>query len=134
MRLIDLTEKETEIIENRLSEYDEKFIKYPIDGKISIGIKIKDDLVAGLEGCITTFNIFYLSTLFVEEEFRRKGLGKCLIEEMEIRAKKLGANTIRLDTFDFQGKDFYKSMGYEQVGYYRNDEDNFEEYFFLKRI
>lgn len=53
---------------------------------------------------------------------------------MEIRAKKLGANTIRLDTFDFQGKDFYKSMGYEQVGYYRNDEDNFEEYFFLKRI
>ena len=58
MRIIDLTEKETEIIENRLSEYDEKFIKYPIDGKISIGIKIKDDLVAGLEGCITTFNIF----------------------------------------------------------------------------
>lgn len=53
---------------------------------------------------------------------------------VEIRAKKLGANTIRLDTFDFQGKDFYKSMGYEQVGYYRNDEDNFEEYFFLKKI
>jgi len=83
---------------------------------------------------MTAFKILYVSTVFVDEGYRRKGYGKKLILEMERRAKKLGANTIRLDTFGYQGKDFYIAMGYEQVGFYCNDEDGFEEYFFLKRI
>ena len=41
---------------------------------------------------------------------------------------------VRLDTFNRQGRDFYKAMGYEQVGHYRNSEENYEEYFFKKRI
>ena len=50
---------------------------------------------------------------------------------MELRAKKLGVNTIRLDTFDWQGKDFYKAVGYELVGNYSNIEDGYAKYFFL---
>lgn len=57
-----------------------------------------------------------------------------LLEEMERRAKILGANIIRLDTFNWQGKEFYLAMGYEIVGNYKNDIDDYEEYFFLKRI
>ena len=53
---------------------------------------------------------------------------------MEEKAKQLGANIIRLDTFDWQGKDFYLALNYEQAGYYRNNEDGYEEYFFLKRL
>ena len=41
---------------------------------------------------------------------------------------------IRLDTFDWQGKEFYEALGYQQVGHYTNEEDGFSEYFFLKRI
>lgn len=83
---------------------------------------------------MTAFKILYVSTVFVDEKYRRKGYGKALIEEMEKRAKTLGANTVRLDTFSWQGKDFYLAMNYQQVGFYRNDEDDYEEYFFLKRI
>ena len=53
---------------------------------------------------------------------------------MEERAKLLGANTIRLDTFDWQGKDFYEAIGYEMVGHYDNRDDGYSEFFFLKRI
>ena len=56
------------------------------------------------------------------------------MREMEKRAKALGANMIRLDTFDWQGKEFYEALGYQQVGHYTNEEDGFSEYFFLKRI
>lgn len=133
-QLIDLTEEQSEDIEARLEENDRKYITCKLDGSIRIGIEKDGHLVAGLDACMTAFKILYVSTVFVEENCRRMGYGRQLMEEMEKRAKQLGANTIRLDTFSWQGKDFYQALGYTQVGFYRNEEDDYEEYFFLKRI
>jgi len=83
---------------------------------------------------MTAFNIFYVSTVYVNEDQRRKGIGRKLMKCLEERAILLGANMIRLDTFDWQGVEFYKKLGYEQVGQYENEMDGFSEYFFLKRI
>ena len=134
MKIIDLNDEQTEEIEKGLEQYDYKHITYSLDGRISIGIEENGRLIAGLDACMTAFRILYVSTVFVDAAHRRNGLGRELIAEMEKRAKKLGANTIRLDTFGYQGKDFYLTMGYKQVGFYRNEEDDYEEYFFLKRI
>ena len=134
MEIIDLSESQVEELENALDAYDKKYITYKINGSISIGISHEGTLVAGLDACMTAFKILYVSTVYVDEKYRRKGYGKALIEEMEKRAKELGANTIRLDTFSWQGKEFYQAMNYEQAGYYKNDVDNYEEYFFVKRI
>ena len=135
MKLIDLKRKQVEDIETRLEEYDEKYTKQDLEGVIQIGI-IDDNnhLIGGLDACVTTFKILYVSTLFVDEEYRRQGYGRQMIEEMEKRAKSLGVNTIRLDTFDWQGKEFYQALGYQVVGHYENKEDGYAEYFFLKRI
>lgn len=133
-KLIDLTEEQTEDIESRLEENDRTYITYKLDGSIQIGIEKDGKLVAGLDACMTAFRILYVSTVFVDENCRRMGYGRQLMEEMEKRAKAMGANTIRLDTFSWQGKDFYQALGYRQVGYYQNEEDGYEEYFFLKRI
>lgn len=133
-KIIDLSDDQLEIIENQLEEYDTKHITYKLDGSIQIGIEEDGEIVAGLDACMTAFRILYVSTVFVKEDYRRKGYGRLLVAEMEKRAKDLGANTIRLDTFSWQGKEFYKSLGYEIVGFYNNDEENYSEYFFLKRI
>lgn len=122
------------MIENQLEEFDRNYISYKLEGRISLGIEIDGHLVAGLDASMTAFKILYLSTLFVDKPHRNKGYGKKLIFEMERQAKELGANTVRVDTFSWQGKDFYLSMGYEQVGYYNNPEDAYEEYFFIKRL
>ena len=134
MNIIDLNEEQLEFIEDRLSEFDEQYITYKLDGSIQIGIEEDGKLVAGLDACMTAFKILYVSTVFVEEAYRRKGYGTRLIQEMERRAKELGANTIRLDTFSWQGKEFYEALGYQVVGFYENATDGYEEYFFLKRI
>jgi len=134
MRIIDLSEEQVEDIEERLEEYDEAYITYKMEGNIRIGIEEDGKVVAGLDACMTAFKILYVSTVFVDEECRKKGYGKALILEMEKRAKELGANTIRLDTFNWQGKDFYEALGYDMVGHYENREDGYSEYFFLKRI
>lgn len=135
MKLINLTNKQLEDIESRLEDYDKEYTKNDLEGTIRIGIKDDNgNIIAGLDAVVTTFKILYVSTLFVDEKYRRQGIGTQLIKEMELRAKKLGVNTIRLDTFDWQGKDFYKAVGYELVGNYSNTEDGYAEYFFLKRI
>ncbi len=46
----------------------------------------------------------------------------------------MGANTIRMDRFSWQGKEFYEVLGYEVVGSYENAVDGYAEYFFLKRL
>ena len=134
MSLIDLTEEQAEEIESRLSEFDEKYITYRMDGSIRIGIEEDGKLIAGLDACITAFRILYVSTVFVDEAYRRKGYGARLIREMEKRAAAMGVNTIRLDTFNWQGKDFYEAMGYTAAGHYENADDGYSEYFFVKRI
>ena len=134
MKIVDLTEEQVDYIEESLEDYDEKYISYKLEGRIQIGIEDDGKLVAGLDACMTAFKILYVSTVFVDENYRRKGYGKALILEMEKRAKELGANTIRLDTFNWQGKDFYEALNYKMVGSYDNEEDGYSEYFFLKRI
>lgn len=130
----DLTEDEVAFIENRLEEYDQKHITYQMKGNISIGIKDKGQLIAGLYACFTAYKIVYVSTVFVDEDYRKKGIGTLLMKELEKRARHLGANLIRLDTFNFQGREFYKRLGYDEVGFYQSEPDGFSESFFLKRL
>ena len=134
IEIIDLNEEQVEDIKSRLDSYDKNHITYRMSGEIKLGIIHNDKLVAGIIGCMTAFRIFYVSTMYVDETCRGKGLGTRLIKELETKAIQLGANMIRLDTFDWQGAEFYKKMEYTQVGSYKNDIDGFVEYFFLKRL
>lgn len=134
MKILELNEAQLENLEDRLSAFDEQYITYKMEGSIQLGIEEDGKIVAGLDACVTAFRILYVSTVFVEEAYRRKGYGKRLMEEMENRARKMGVNLIRLDTFSWQGKEFYEALGYEVVGSYENPTDGYAEFFFIKRI
>ena len=134
MKLIDLDEEQVAYVEDQLCKFDQAYIKDPLNGNICIGIEEDGKLLAGLDACVTAFRILYVSTVFVDAAHRRKGYGRLLMEELEKRAKAMGVNTIRLDTFDWQGKAFYEALGYNVVGSYENVHDGYAEYFFLKRI
>ena len=125
IKIVDLNEEQSESLDNMLDEYDYSFIKYRLDGSVEIGIFDEGQLIAGLLASMTVYKIMYVSSVFVKEEYRRKGLGTLLMREMEKRAKDLGANMIRLDTFEWQGKEFYEALDYKQVGQYTNEEDGF---------
>ena len=134
MRIVDLNDEQVEDIDERLSDFDQNHMPCKMNGRIQIGIEDNGKLIAGLDACITAFRILYVSTMFVDEDHRRKGLGTKLIHEMEKRAVEMGVNTIRLDTFNFQGKAFYQALGYEIAGQYENLTDGYAEFFFLKRL
>lgn len=133
-QIIDLSEEQMEMIDRQLYEYDQNHIKYRLEGCVHLGYVLEGRLIGGLNAYMSAFRILYVDTVFVQEEYRMQGIGRKLIEVMEKRAKELGANTIRLDTFNWQGYHFYKRLGFKEVGHYANEEDGYEEYFFLKRI
>ena len=76
MKFVELTEEQVEEIEERLEEYDQMHMPPAIEGSVQLGIEEDGRLVAGLDASITTFRILYVSTVFVEEEYRRKGVRK----------------------------------------------------------
>ena len=132
--IIDLNDNQVDYIEERLDEYDQKYITYKMSGSIRIGVINDDKLIAGADACMTAFKILYVSTVFVDENYRGKKIGTLLMREVEKRAKLLGANMMRLDTFNWQGREFYSSLGYEEVGAYESKIDGFSEHFFVKRL
>lgn len=133
-KIIELNDSQVEDIENRLEQYDRQHMGDEVSGNIRIGVVDDDKLIAGADACMTAFRILYVSSVFVDENYRNQKVGTLLMNEIEERAKSLGANMIRLDTFNWQGRDFYLSLGYEEVGSYENEVDNFSEHFFLKRL
>ena len=132
--MVDLNEEQIGEIYESLAAFDRKFIGYRLEGSVNIGIERDGRLIAGLNGYMTAFKILYIDTVFVKEEYRRQGVGTELLREAERRAKTLGANIIRLDTFNWQGREFYKKLGYEEIGEYSSQEDGFSEHFFVKRL
>lgn len=135
MLIRELTVDELKQLDEKLSHYDAQYTTGTFSDLFSIGYVDEDGKVlGGVFATTTVYDIVYVSTLFVEEGFRRQGIGKKLMAELERQAREKGAKMIRLDTFDWQGKSFYQQIGYEEVGYYESEAFNFSEHFFLKKL
>ncbi len=132
--LVELTGAGAAEIDGRREDFDRDFVGYELGGKIELGIRRSGKLVAGLLGYTTLFHILYVETVWVDKDCRRRGLGAALLRELERRAAHMGVNLIRLDTFDWQGYEFYKACGYEEAGRYTEPRDGYSEYFFIKRL
>ena len=111
------TREEYEIVDNGIVEYNLSKVPFTQEPYfISINRVIKDldgNILAGINSMLYCWNCLYIDVLWVKEEFRKQGYGSLLLNEVEKIAKEKGCKLIHLDTFDFQGKDFYIKHGYE---------------------
>ena len=58
----------------------------------------------------------FINLLWVDAGLRRHGIGSALIAEAERRATAFGCHSAHVDTFSFQGPEFYPKFGYEVFG------------------
>ncbi|WP_407314850.1 GNAT family N-acetyltransferase [Desulfosporosinus sp. SB140] len=54
--------------------------------------------------------------LWIESQYRLKGIGRQLLVQVEKLAKEIGCGKVFLTTFGFQARDFYLKYGYWVVG------------------
>ncbi len=73
------------------------------------------EVVGGLLGEIY-WGWLHIDILWVDESWRKDGLGRKLMEAAEREAAERGCHSAFLDTFSFQALPFYLNLGYEIYG------------------
>lgn len=72
-------------------------------------------VVGGLIGYVH-WGWLEIDIVWVDEFYRGKGIGKHLVDYAEHKALDTGAKRAKLNTFDFQAKEFYEKLGYVLYG------------------
>ena len=115
-----LEEGDEDLIEGKVGEYDHS-VALPVPGaeEETLYFKITDGdgrIIAGCILAIDTWKVADLDILWVDEKYRRKGLGSALIKEAERTAREKGCDLMTLGTFDFQARPLYEKHGYKLCG------------------
>lgn len=79
----------------------------------AIFIRDADDGIHGGILAYLNWNWLDISLLWVDDTLRNGGHGRKLMQEMEAIGIARGCRHAHLDTFSFQAKSFYESLGYE---------------------
>jgi GNAT superfamily N-acetyltransferase len=101
-----------EFIDEGLGAYNAGFLR---DSRYSyFGMFVRgeaSEIRAGLIGhCYAGW--LFVALLWVQYELRRQGIGHLLMAEAERHARDFGCHSAFVDTFSFQGPEFYPKLGY----------------------
>jgi GNAT superfamily N-acetyltransferase len=134
--LYSATPEEAEILNEKMDLYITKQLSF--QGKVeelrNYVIKDKENIIAGIRICFYLNECMFISVLYVEEQYRGKGLGVRLLKHVEEQAKSIGITLVHLDTFDFQAKDFYLKQGYEIFGVLNDCPKGHRRYYLKKML
>ena len=119
-------------MEHRIIQGDDKFIadklnaitNSKIDFEDTIGdelvvFKVTDsagNIIAGCNLLINCWRVADLDILWVEEKYRKQGIGSALIREAERTSREKGCRFMTLGTFDFQARPLYEQFGFSVCG------------------
>ena len=113
-RIGDLTKEEAEYIGGKINEIvpreadadEEEFV-----------LKVKNENGEIIGGCIAEayeyhWSRMFLDTLWVDEHWRRQGIGSMILREVERIAGEKGCRVVTLGTASYMARPFYEKHGY----------------------
>ena len=109
-------EEELDFIDDNLVAFNLSQVPVgPDKDFISVNRLIRGEDGKIIAGCLagnTPWDVGYIDEMWVDENFRRQGLGSALMLEVERVLRENGCYLILLDTFDWQARGFYEKLGY----------------------
>jgi ribosomal protein S18 acetylase RimI-like enzyme len=81
----------------------------------SIYIKDNNKIIGGISGLLFVNHDCWVHLVIVDKEFRNNGLGSKMFDKLEEFVRANNCTNIRLETGDFQAKEFYEQHGFKVV-------------------
>lgn len=102
------------LLDQKIKEHNYAIAGNELHQKLAITLKEGNKIIAGILGGIY-WDWFYISKLWVDDNYRSQGLGARLLTAAEAEAAKRGCRHIHLDAYSFVA-DFYFKHGYKVAG------------------
>ena len=139
LRLRKSARKDSERAETLTYQYYFSLVPkvFDIDGEVTVCKKILDkegNIIAGCTGYIYSWGAMYIDDMWVEEKYRRQGLGSKVFQAVEQVAEEKGCHLIFLETWDFQAKPYYIKHGYSVFSTLRECPAGHKDYGLYKRL
>ena len=92
------------------------------------------NIIAGCTGYIYYWGCMYIDDMWVDENYRRQGLGSQALQAVEKAAEAKGCHLIFLGTWDFQARPYYEKHGYTVFSTLKDNPKGHEDYELYKRL
>ena len=91
-------------------------------------------IIAGCAATRTVRGTAEVSLLWVDEAYRKQGLGSKVLGAVESEVNENGCTIVLLDTFDRQAKGFYEKNGYFVFGELKDCPKGHSRYYMSKSL
>lgn len=128
------SESEIEFVNNALAQFNDA--KVGPDNHELLNIVEYDDsgnVIGGILGG-TYWGWMHIDILWVDEKFRKRGIGSKLLQAAEDEARRRGAHSVHVDTMSWQAPDFYKKHGYKIISELNDIPKGNKKYHLIKQL
>ncbi len=122
------------IIGGGLHQYNEKQVGDQKFQRLCYVVQSPDEKIAGGVIAELYWDWAHIDLMWIEEELRGQGYGRCLLTQVEDEARKQGAKQVYLDTFSFQALGFDKQHGYQVLTELQDFPVGHQRYFLSKSL
>ena len=138
--ILAINGEDSDYIDDKIVEYNLSKMPAECEGNRVVkwfGKKITDNdgqIIAGCVAARTVWGTAEVSVLWVDEAYRKQGLGSEVLGAVESEVKENGCTIILLDTFDWQAKGFYEKNGYSVFGELKDCPKGHSRYYMSKSL
>ena len=130
---INPNNEEKKIIDQGITTYNLQKIGEQKYIPVASFAKIDNKIIGGITGDLF-WNYLYIDLMWIEEGYRKQGIGKKLIKEIECLAVDNGIYRSHLCTASFQSLEFYKKCDYTIFGKLDDMPEGETEYYLFKKL
>lgn len=111
----ELSEAEVDLVRRKLFEFADRFTGPRNRREFGVALRDSDGNAVGGITANTVWDWLQIDVLWIPEELRGRGFGSQLLRRIEDLGREHGCRFSRLNTFEFEAREFYEAHGYEVV-------------------
>ncbi len=121
-------------IRDGLTEFNRRTVNFPEPLPVNVAVRDADGKLRGGVVARVAHDTVYIDIVWIDEALRGGGHGRAMMEQVEDRARELGARIAWLYTLSWQARPFYEKLGYCVFGEMPFKDGEHRRYFMRKDL